>query len=121
MFCFVFKMMEDWLLSTVGYICLTHNPDHSLKVQSPRMALTGDLPGGQETHTTGVRLACRGGLQGWPAGPMRTLRCECEEWMSRGGKVREELLWSLQLGTAGSMSQAPDPGPLSTVRPNWEE
>ena len=33
--------------------------DHVLKVKSPRMALTGDLAGGQETQGTGVRLACR--------------------------------------------------------------
>ena len=103
----------------VGSLAILHKEIHlwnsqhrsRFEMKSPRMALTGDLPGGQETHSTGVRLACRGGQRA-PWGPRR---CDCEQWTPRGGKGKEELLCSPQLGTAVGMSEALDPGPLSTV------
>ena len=107
----------------VGSLAILHKGIHlpdsqhrsRFEVKSPRMALTGDLPGGQETHSTGVST----GLQGWPAGPMGDLHgCECEEWTPWGGRGREELLCSPQLGTAVGVSEAVDPGPLSTVSQN---
>ena len=58
----------------VGSLAILHKEIHlsnsqhrsRFEMKSPRMALTGDLPGGQETLSTGVST----GLQGWPAGPM---------------------------------------------------
>ena len=59
---------ECHLLTRQERIPYLTSTDHSLKVKSPKWALSGDLPGGQETHSTGVST----GLQGWPAGPVGT-------------------------------------------------
>ena len=111
----------------VGSLAILHKGIHlpdsqhrsRFEMKSPRMALTGDLPGGQETHSTGVRLACRGGQRA----PWETCRGvsvrnghpgvggaekSCYAPLSWGQRWVCQRQWTLV------------PSPLS-LRTNWEE